>query len=550
MRHLLSSSISYLPSLKWVALAGAVMVLLPIVAVLQQATFVGTDLWLHIWQTVLPDYVSNSLLLMLGVGAGVLLVGVPAAWLTATCQFPGRRWLDWALLLPLAMPAYIIAYTYTGILDYAGPVQSALRDVTGWGYGDYWFWQVRSLTGAMLMMVLVLYPYVYLTARAAFLEQSTVGMDVARSLGYGRWQAWFKVVIPMARPAIIAGLTLALMETLADYGTVQYFGVTTFTTGIFRTFYGLGDTAGASQLAAVLLLFVVTLIMVERWSRRRQAYHVKAQSSGGFTTIKLVGWRGWLACSVCLIPVVLGFVIPALQLLWWTVFEAHVQWSSFWQLAWNTFYLSAMAAILAVCLALLLAYAKRFYPQQSVRYAVNLAGMGYALPGTIIAIGVMLPLAWLDHRINDAFVWLGWASPGLILSGSLVVLLLAYCVRFLAVALGGIQSGLGQVSPSLDESAKGMGRNAWDVLRLIHVPLMRSSVLTALLVVFVDVLKELPATLMLRPFDFNTLAVKAYELAADEQLVEAAPASLMIVVVGLIPVLILNKAINRRRQRI
>ncbi|MGB2517284.1 MAG: ABC transporter permease, partial [Pseudomonadales bacterium] len=410
MRHLLSSSISYLPSLKWVALAGAVMVLLPIVAVLQQATFVGTDLWLHIWQTVLPDYVSNSLLLMLGVGAGVLLVGVPAAWLTATCQFPGRRWLDWALLLPLAMPAYIIAYTYTGILDYAGPVQSALRDVTGWGYGDYWFWQVRSLTGAMLMMVLVLYPYVYLTARAAFLEQSTVGMDVARSLGYGRWQAWFKVVIPMARPAIIAGLTLALMETLADYGTVQYFGVTTFTTGIFRTFYGLGDTAGASQLAAVLLLFVVTLIMVERWSRRRQAYHVKAQSSGGFTTIKLVGWRGWLACSVCLIPVVLGFVIPALQLLWWTVFEAHVQWSSFWQLAWNTFYLSAMAAILAVCLALLLAYAKRFYPQQSVRYAVNLAGMGYALPGTIIAIGVMLPLAWLDHRINDAFVWLGWAS--------------------------------------------------------------------------------------------------------------------------------------------
>jgi iron(III) transport system permease protein len=550
MRHLLSSSISYLPSLKWVALAGAVMVLLPIVAVLQQATFVGTDLWLHIWQTVLPDYVSNSLLLILGVGAGVLLVGVPAAWLTATCQFPGRRWLDWALLLPLAMPAYIIAYTYTGILDYAGPVQSALRDVTGWGYGDYWFWQVRSLTGAMLMMVLVLYPYVYLTARAAFLEQSTVGMDVARSLGYGRWQAWFKVVIPMARPAIIAGLTLALMETLADYGTVQYFGVTTFTTGIFRTFYGLGDTAGAAQLAAVLLLFVVTLIMVERWSRRRQAYHVKAQSSGGFTTIKLVGWRGWLACSVCLIPVVLGFVIPALQLLWWTVFEAHVQWSSFWQLAWNTFYLSAMAAILAVCLALLLAYAKRFYPQQSVRYAVNLAGMGYALPGTIIAIGVMLPLAWLDHRINDAFVWLGWASPGLILSGSLVVLLLAYCVRFLAVALGGIQSGLGQVSPSLDESAKGMGRNAWDVLRLIHVPLMRSSVLTALLVVFVDVLKELPATLMLRPFDFNTLAVKAYELAADEQLVEAAPASLMIVVVGLIPVLILNKAINRRRQRI
>jgi len=539
----------YFPSLKWVALAVAALVLLPIVAVLQQAAFVGNDLWLHIWQTVLLDYVSNSLLLMLGVGAGVLMMGVPAAWLAAMCQFPGRRWLDWALLLPLAMPAYIIAYTYTGILDYAGPVQSGLRHLTGWGYGDYWFWQVRSLSGAMAMMVLVLYPYVYLTARATFLEQSSVSMDVARSLGYGRWQAWFTVAVPMARPAIIAGLTLALMETLADYGTVQYFGVTTFTTGIFRTFYGFGDTAGAAQLAAVLLLFVVTLILVERWSRRRQTYHVKAQPRAIAATIVLVGWRGWLACFVCLIPVVFGFMIPAGQLLWWTLFEAHVQWSSFWQLAWNSFYLSALAAVLAVCLALLMAYAKRFYPHRSVRHAVTLAGMGYALPGTIIAIGVMLPLAWLDHRINDAFVLLGWASPGLLLSGTLVVLLLAYCVRFLAVALGGIQSGLGQVSPSLDESAKGMGRNAWDVLRLIHIPLMRSSVLTALLVVFVDVLKELPATLMLRPFDFNTLAVRAYELAADEQLIEAAPASLMIVLVGLIPVLILNRAINRRRRR-
>ncbi|MDP6969442.1 MAG: iron ABC transporter permease [Gammaproteobacteria bacterium] len=539
----------YVPSLKWVALIVAALVLLPIVAVLQQAAFVGNDLWLHIWQTVLPDYVSNSLLLMLGVGAGVLMMGVPAAWLAAMCQFPGRRWLDWALLLPLAMPAYIIAYTYTGILDYAGPVQSGLRHLTGWGYGDYWFWQVRSLSGAMAMMVLVLYPYVYLTARATFLEQSSVSMDVARSLGYSRWQAWFKVAVPMARPAIIAGLTLALMETLADYGTVQYFGVATFTTGIFRTFYGFGDTAGAAQLAAVLLLFVVTLIVVERWSRRRQAYHVKAQPRATATAIVLLGWRGWLACCVCLIPVVFGFIIPAGQLLWWTLFEAHVQWSSFWQLAWNSFYLSALAAVLAVCLALLLAYAQRFYPRQSVRHAVTLAGMGYALPGTIIAIGVMLPLAWLDHRINDAFTWLGWSSPGLLLSGTLVVLLMAYCVRFLAVALGGIQSGLGQVSPSLDESAKGMGRNAWDVLRLIHIPLMRSSVLTALLVVFVDVLKELPATLMLRPFDFNTLAVRAYELAADEQLVEAAPASLMIVLVGLIPVLILNRAINRRRQR-
>lgn len=535
------------PSLKWVALGVAALVMLPIAVVIQQAAFAGTDLWLHIWQTVLPGYVSNSLLLMLGVAFGVLAMGVPAAWLAAMCQFPGRRWLDWAMLLPLAMPAYVIAYTYTGILDYAGPVQSGLRALTGWGYGDYWFWQVRSLSGAAVMMILVLYPYVYLTARATFLEQSSVSMDVARSLGYNRWRAWYKVAVPMARPAIIAGLTLALMETLADYGTVQYFGVTTFTTGIFRTFYGYGDAAGAAQLASVLLLFVVTLILIERHSRRRQAYHVKAQPRAMASRFTLQGWRGWLATMVCLIPVSFGFLIPAGQLLWWSLFDAHVQWQDFLALSWNSFFLALLAACLAVCLALLLAYAQRFYQQKLVRRAVQFAGMGYALPGTIIAIGVMLPLVWLDHRLNAITDQLGWGMPGLILSGTIVALLAAYCVRFLAVALSSIQSGLGQISPSLDEAARGMGRNSWQVLGLVHVPLMRSSVLTAMLVVFVDVLKELPATLMLRPFDFNTLAVRAYELASDEQLVEAAPASLMIVAVGLLPVLILNRAINRRQ---
>lgn len=534
------------PSLKWVALLIASLVLLPIIAVVQQALFAGTDLWLHIWHTVLPGYVSSSLLLMLAVAFGVLAMGVPAAWLAAMCQFPGRRWLDWAMLLPLAMPAYVIAYTYTGILDFAGPVQAGLRALTGWGYGDYWFWQVRSLSGAAVMMILVLYPYVYLTARATFLEQSAVSMDVARSLGYGYWQAWFKVAVPMARPAIIAGLTLALMETLADYGTVQYFGVTTFTTGIFRTFYGYGDAASAAQLASVLLLFVVTLILIERHSRRRQAYHVKAQPRVMAKRIQLTGWQARLATLVCLIPVTFGFLVPAGQLFWWSMFDAHLQWDSFLQLSWNSFYLAALAACLAVCLALLMAYAQRFYKQTYVRQAVQFAGMGYALPGTIIAIGVMLPLMWLDHRLNELADGMGLGKPGLLFSGTIVVLLAAYCVRFLAVALSSVQSGLGQINPSLDEAARGMGRNSWQVLGQVHIPLMRSSVLTAMLVVFVDVLKELPATLMLRPFDFNTLAVRAYELASDEQLVEAAPASLMIVAVGLLPVLLLNRAISRR----
>ena len=536
-------------SLRWMAMVVALLVLLPIMVIFQQAFFASGETWQHLQATVLPDYIGHSLLLMLGVGVGVLMVGVPAAWLAAMCRFPGRRWLNWALLLPLAMPAYIIAYTYTGILDYAGPVQSSLRQVMGWGYGDYWFWQVRSLSGAVVMMVLVLYPYVYLTARATFFEQSSVSMDVARSLGYGRWQAWYKVAVPMARPAIIAGLTLALMETLADYGTVQYFGIPTFTTGIFRTFYGLGDSASAAQLSVILLLFVVTLIVIEKYSRRRQAYHVKAHSRAAAQAIELVGWRGWLAFVVCLIPVTFGFLIPAGQLLWWSVIEAHIDWVSFLTLAWHSLYLALLAAFLAAFLALVLAYAQRFYPQRPIRASIALAAMGYALPGTIIAIGVLLPLAWLDHRINDLFIAFTWPAPGLIFSGSLVALLLVYGVRFLAVALAGIQSGLGQISPSLDEAAKGMGRSSWQVLRLIHVPLLRSSVFTALLVVFVDVLKELPATLMLRPFDFNTLAVRAYELASDEQLVSAAPASLMIVLVGLLPVLLLNRAIQSRQHR-
>ena len=532
-------------TLKWTALLIGVLLGLPILSVIGQSLFAGVESISHLWNTVLSEYISNSLMLMLGVAVGTLLIGVPTAWLTTMCKFPGRDWLNWALLLPLAMPAYVIAYTYTGILDYAGPIQSALRELTGWGYGDYHFWDVRSLSGAILMLILVLYPYVYLTARAAFFEQSSLSMEVAKSLGYSTPKAWFKVALPLARPAIIAGVTLALMETLADYGTVQYFGVSTFSTGIFRTFYGLGDPASAALLATGLLIFVAALIFVERYSRRGIAYHQSKTTPRVRQLIELRGFHALMATLACALPFLLGFMLPALQLLFWSLFEAELDWPQFINLAWNTFYLAALAALIAVILAITLAYAQRFEKQRVVKLIGQFAGLGYALPGTIIAIGVLTPLIWFDHQLIKLFNWFGIANIGLLWSGSIVALLIAYAVRFLAVALGTVQAGLNQISPSIDYAAKSLGRSTWNTLRLVHAPIMRSSLFTALLIVFVDVLKELPATLMLRPFDFNTLAIRAYELATDEQLIAAAPPSLLIVVVGLIPVLLINRAITR-----
>ena len=525
----------------------AAFILLPVIVIVSYALHADGALWQHLLDTVLNEYLVNSLLLLLGVGVGVLLLGVPTAWLTSMCSFPGRRWLSWALLLPLAMPAYIIAYTYTGLLDFAGPVQTWIRDLTGLGYGDYWFFEIRSLGGAIVMMSLVLYPYVYLMARAAFLEQSVSSIEVGCSLGYSRWRAMWSLALPMARPAIITGLSLALMETLADYGTVQYFGVSTFTTGIFRTFYGYGDTAAAAQLAASLLAFVMLLVLLERYSRRRARYHSAAESRARADLIPLMGSKAVMAAVLCSAPLTFGFIIPVTQLLLWAVFEAEPLGWDFVSLAWNSFSLAFLAAIIVVTLAIILSYAKRTKPIKPVRTVIAMAGFGYALPGTIIAIGVLIPLAWADHSLIALFENFGWDNPGLILSGSLVALLFAYTVRFLAVALGSVQSGLEKIKPSLDHAGRSMGHSPLAILRKIHVPLMRTSILTAVLIVFVDVLKELPATLILRPFNFNTMAVRAYELASDERLVDAAPASIMIVLVGIIPVLMLHASISRRR---
>jgi iron(III) transport system permease protein len=506
------------------------------------------DNWQHLVDTLLADYVTNSLLLLVGVSAGVLSIGVTTAWLTSMCEFPGRHLLSWTLLLPMAIPAYIIAYTYTGMLDFEGPLQSQLRGWFGWSYGDYWFPEVRSLGGAAMMLSLVLYPYVYMMARAAFLEQSLCVLEVSRTLGNTPLAGFFRVALPLARPAIVTGLSLALMETLADYGTVQYFGISTFTTGIFRIWYGMGDSGTAAQLSAMLLAFVFALILLERWSRQRARFHHTSNKYSSIQRYQLKGGKAWLAMVACALPLLFGFILPALQLLQWTLFTAEDALdSSFAVLAFNSLMLASLTAVIAVALALLLAYGKRLHNTPLINTSVRISALGYAVPGTVIAVGVLLPLAWIDNSIDS---WMRSSfdiSSGLLLSGTLFALIFAYTVRFLSVSIQAVESGLGKINHSLDDAGRSLGLSPIKVLKSIHLPLMKGTLLTALLLVFVDVLKELPATLILRPFNFNTLAVRAYEMAADERLADAGAPALMIVLAGIIPVLVLNRAISRSR---
>lgn len=526
----------------------AAAVALPIVTVVGFALTPAGDVWSHLAETVLADYVANSLVLMLGVGAGTLVIGVATAWLTSMCEFPGRRVFTWALLLPLAMPAYIIAYTYTGMLEVAGPLQSGLRALFGWEYGDYWFPEIRSLGGAVAMLALVFYPYVYLLTRAAFLEQSLCVLEVARTLGCGPWRAFLTVAVPLARPAIVAGLSLALMETLAEYGAVQYFGLSTFTTGIFRTWFGLGDAAAAAQLAAVLLGFVFLLVALERGSRRRARYHHTTGRYQTLTPVRLRGARAAAAVAVCLLPLLLGFVVPVIQLAVWAARTAgEMVTLEFLALAGNSLGLAAGAALVTVCLAVYLAYGERLVPSRPVRLGVRLASMGYAIPGPVLAVGILIPFGWFDNAV-DAWMRAQFGiSTGLLLSGTLFILVFAYAVRFMTAAIKTVEAGLGKVRPSMDEAARSFGYRGATVLARVHFPIMRGSLLTALLLVFVDVLKELPATLIMRPFDFNTLAVRAFELASDERLADSSTAALAIVVTGLIPVILISRSITRSR---
>lgn len=527
------------------SVAIASLVFFPLITLLWLSTNADQGVWTHLFETVFADYVISSILLMSGVAVLTLLIGIGSAWLVTQYQFIGSHQFQWALLLPLAMPTYITAYSYTGLLDVAGPMQSMLRNTFAWQFGDYWFPEIRSLGGAIFVMSFVLYPYVYLLARASFLEQSPHLKDVSQLLGFSQSKAFFKINLPIARPAIIAGVSLALMETLADFGAVSYFGVTTFTTGIFRAWYDLESVEGAAQLALVLLSFVIVLLVVEKQSRKRARYHSK-KTRHSATAKKLNGAKGIMAVALAALPVLLGFIIPVSQLLIWAI-STHAQlfdWA-FWQLVSNTLLLASLTALIALILALLSAYSSRIVNSRLTRTAKRIVGLGYAVPGTVIAVGTLIPLAFLDNTIDAWFRAHFGVSTGLLISGTIVALIIAYLVRFMAVALNTIDSGLQSIGQNMDQAARSLGLAPLKVMRKIHIPILRSSLITALLIVFVDVMKELPATLVLRPFNFNTLAVRAYELASDERLADAALPSIAIVLAGLIPVILLTRMMNR-----
>ena len=513
--------------------------------------FVGgtSETWTHLAQTVLPEYIANSLWMCLGVGLGVGLLGVTTAWLTSMHEFPGRRIFDWAMVLPLAMPAYVMAYVYTDFLQFVGPVQTTLREWFGWEHGDYWFPDIRTLPGAILMFVCVLYPYVYLLVRTAFLERASGMLEAARTLGMGPWRAFFAVSLPLARPAIVAGVALALMETLADYGTVAYFAVNTFTTGIYRAWFSLGDRVAAAQLAAMLLGFVLFLLMAERVSRGRARYHNTTGRNRPMAGAHLTGIKALLAVLVCSLPLILGFILPAVLLLKMALTEGDAQFGErFFVLSRNSFVLAGMTAAIGVLLALLMAYGARLSKTALANGLNRMVGLGYAVPGAVIAVGVLIPVTRLDNWLAGQWAeWFGH-NPGLLLTGGIAALIYAYLVRFLAVALHTVESSLAKITPSMDDAARSLGLGQGETLRRVHAPILRGSLLTAGLLVFVDVMKELPATLVMRPFNFDTLATQAYTLASDERLAEASTAALAIVAVGLLPLIALSRQIAASRR--
>lgn len=518
----------------------AALLLLPVFGVIFGAFGESDGTWTHLVATVLPDYVKNTLGLLVIVAVLTASMGTATAWLVAATDFPARKLFEWLLVLPIAAPAYIIAYVYTDLLEFAGPVQTFLRDITGWDAGDYWFPQIRTLPGAGIMLSLVLYPYVYLITRSAFLNHSRTRFSAARSLGASPWTAFWRVALPAARPAILGGVALALMETAADFGVTDYFGVSTFSTGIFRTWYGLGDQVAALRLAGMLLLIMGALVLVERFSRPDgEAADIARDSLA--QPKKLGAVFSALAIIACALPVIFGFVVPVGALVMMTISHSDVSTlQGFLPSARNSFILSVLAAFVATGVAVYLAYVQRGETRNQRKgitaLATRLSTLGYALPGTLLAVGLFLPVVALDKTIARS---LGLSH--LILTSSIFILIYAYTIRFLTVAYNTMEPSVAAIPHAMDEAARTLGVQTRGIVQRVHFPILRPALYSAALMVFIDTMRELPATLLLRPDNVETLATSIYRLAADERLIEAAPAALTLVVIGLAPVLLLNK---------
>lgn len=521
----------------------AVPVAVPLVVVLAALFGPSSESWLHVRDNLLAEYVINTLLLLILTGLFAAAAGIITAWLCAQYDFPARQWLNFALVLPLALPTYVAGYIYAETLEYAGPVQSTLRELTGWGYGDYWFPAIRSLPGAALVMSAVLYPYVYLLVRANLDMQSGVLHQAARTLNVSGFSLLRRVTLPLARPAIAGGTALVLMETAAEFGVVQHFGVPTLTTGVFRTWLAMGERDVALKLAALLFMLVIVLVVMEQASRGGSSFSTSSPQ-GAATRVRLTGIRGWLAALVCAVPVLVGFAIPVALLTGHTIAEGDpLLGSRFSEFVTNTLTVSLIAAACCLAAAVWLAYTARTRKTTLTVYGIRLATLGYAIPGLVLATGAMIPLTAIDRWLGRTFD----SVTTLLLTGSVAALVFVYVARFLTVAYNGVQGGMLQLHPSMDAAGRTLGASPAGVLTRIHLPLLRTTLTYAGLLVFIDVLKELPATLILRPFNFETLATRVYRLASDERLAEASTAALIIVLLSLVPTIILARRSNRTR---
>ncbi|MFL2932336.1 MAG: ABC transporter permease [bacterium] len=520
----------------------------PIIAILWLASFPSDDIWKHLIETVLFRYTYTTCFLMIGVGIGTLLIGVSSAWLVTCCEFSGRKYFEWALLLPMAIPAYIIAFIYTDLLEYSGTVQESLRIFFSWkSPADYWFPEIRSLGGAISMMTFVLYPYVYLLSRVSFAEQSSSVIEVSRTLGRGPWDTFFRISMPLARPSLAIGVSLVLMEVLNDFGTVDFFAIETFTAGIYDVWMNMDSISGASQLSVALLIFVLLLLFTEKWGRRKQNFSNNTKTKKPIRRYQLQGYKNSISFFVCLIPILFGFILPSLILIRDSlIFYDFGHNFEFLKTMSNSFILSSLSAVTATIIGIFLGYGQRIRKNRLIRGFIRFSSIGYAIPGSVLAVGVIIFFGKIDAFLNSIFEITGEIS----LSGSLVIIIYAYSVRFLALSFGSIESSLSKVTPNMDAASRTLGMNSRKTLFKVHIPIIQKGVLASAILVFVDCMKELPMTLILRPFNFETLSTNVYQFASDELFEESALTALAIVLTGVIPVIILSNIISSENNQI
>ncbi len=530
----------YLDTWRFITCGLALTVALPLTVILWSFSYQTQEIWQHLARHVLADLLLNTAILAAGVLTATLILGVSLAWLTGVCDFPGRKIFTWALLLPIAMPTYVLAFVTVGLMDFSGPVQTFFRAWFPASKG--WFPNIRSAGGIIIVMSLALYPYVYLLARGAFRTQGKRAMEAAQSLGWSRTSSFFKVALPMARPWIAGGLLLVLMEALADFGAVAIFNFDTFTTAIYKAWFGFFSLPAAAQLSSILVIIIFVVIAVEQKARKKMQFTQSGRSEGQFDRIKLQGWKKWIATLFASAVLLIAFVIPFLQLLIWSaeIFSEEFNFRYLGFLGRSLFF-ALLAAASVVCCSILLAYASRQHKDKFTQFLLRISTLGYALPGTVLAVGIVIAITAVDKQLAGILkTFLGY-EKGALIQGTILTVVAAYLVRFMAVGYNSVNSAMQRITGSLDEVSISLGVKGFSLLRKVHIPILKTGILTAAMLVFVDVMKEMPITLMTRPFGWDTLAVKIFELTSEGEWERAALPAVALVLGGLIPVIILTK---------